>query len=76
MSGKQHASHLPPSFLTQCPPRRSHQLRYVLRNKATGDVYLVVVFTMYLKEDVNQDGTLREGAAERIAEVAKRGEIG
>ncbi|GKT41403.1 UPF0591 membrane protein [Colletotrichum spaethianum] len=43
-------------------PKRSHQLRYVLRNKATGDVYLVVLFTLYLKDDVNEDGTLKAGA--------------
>ncbi|KAM4055992.1 hypothetical protein HRG_002917 [Hirsutella rhossiliensis] len=50
--------------------RRSHQLRYVLRNKDTGEVYLVILFTLYLKEDVNEDGTLKEGAAERVAEAA------
>ncbi|GKT92325.1 F-box domain containing protein [Colletotrichum tofieldiae] len=43
-------------------PKRSHQLRYVLRNKTTGDVYLVVLFTLYLKDDVNEDGTLKAGA--------------
>lgn len=43
-------------------PKRSHQLRYVLRNKSTGDVYLVVLFTLYLKDDVNEDGTLKAGA--------------
>ncbi|KAK1996412.1 DUF1769-domain-containing protein [Colletotrichum falcatum] len=37
-------------------------LRYVLRNKVTGDVYLVVLFTLYLKDDVNEDGTLKAGA--------------
>ncbi|CCF32857.1 hypothetical protein CH063_05161 [Colletotrichum higginsianum] len=37
-------------------------LRYVLRNKSTGDVYLVVLFTLYLKDDVNEDGTLKAGA--------------
>ncbi|UNI24829.1 hypothetical protein JDV02_010545 [Purpureocillium takamizusanense] len=40
-------------------------LRYVLRNKSTGEVYLVVVFTIYLKEDVAEDGTIRQGATER-----------
>lgn len=30
------------------------------------EVYLVVVFTIYLREDVNEDGTLKEGAAERV----------
>lgn len=39
--------------------RRSHHLRYVLRNKETGDVYLVV-FSLHLREDVDEDGTLKE----------------
>lgn len=42
--------------------KRSHQLRYVLRNKTTKQVYLVVLFTLYLKEDVNEDGTLKPDA--------------
>ncbi|KAK8008343.1 hypothetical protein PG991_010894 [Apiospora marii] len=37
-------------------------LRYVLRNKSTGDTYLVVLFTLYLKEDVNEDGSLKPAA--------------
>ncbi|KAG6012069.1 hypothetical protein E4U54_007752 [Claviceps lovelessii] len=48
--------------------RRSHELRYVLRNKQTGETYLVIVFTIYLREDVNEDGTLKEGAGERAVE--------
>ncbi|KAG5951629.1 hypothetical protein E4U53_002663 [Claviceps sorghi] len=43
-------------------------LRYVLRNKQTEEVYLVIVFTIYLREDVNEDGTLKEGAGERAVE--------
>lgn len=39
--------------------KRSHQLRYVLRNKSTGQIFLTILFTLYLKEDVNEDGTLR-----------------
>ncbi|OAQ96636.1 hypothetical protein LLEC1_07772 [Akanthomyces lecanii] len=42
-------------------------LRYVLRNKETGDVYLVVVFSLFLREDLNEDGTLREGAQQHTA---------
>ncbi|KAK3898900.1 hypothetical protein C8A05DRAFT_46899 [Staphylotrichum tortipilum] len=42
-------------------PKRSHQLRYVLRNRVTGQVYLVVLFTLLLAEDVNEDGTLKPG---------------
>ena len=41
-------------------PRRSHTLRYVLRNKATGDVYLAVCFTIHLKEDVDEEGNIQE----------------
>ncbi|KAM3497868.1 hypothetical protein MY10362_008793 [Beauveria mimosiformis] len=42
-------------------------LRYVLRNKTTGDVYLVVVFSLFLREDLNEDGTLKEGAQQHTA---------
>ncbi|KAK6077021.1 hypothetical protein SCUP515_05204 [Seiridium cupressi] len=37
-------------------------LRYVLRNKSTNDTYLVVIFNLYLKEDVNEDGSLKPAA--------------
>lgn len=43
-------------------PKRSHRLRYVLRNKSTNQTYLVVLFTLYLKEDVNEDGSLKQAA--------------
>lgn len=33
----------------------------MLKNRVTGVVYLVVVFSLYLKEDVNEDGTIKEG---------------
>ncbi|TQV97015.1 Bax-like protein [Cordyceps javanica] len=46
-------------------------LRYVLRNKATGDVYLVVVFSLFLREDLNEDGTLKEGAQQHTAGGAR-----
>ncbi|KAI0473493.1 DUF1769-domain-containing protein [Xylariaceae sp. FL0804] len=39
--------------------KRSHTLRYVLRNRTTGDTYLVVLFTLHLREDVNDDGSLK-----------------
>lgn len=51
--------------------KRSHQLRYVLRNKTTKDVYLVVLFTLYLKEDVNEDGSLKPEAAEAYTKSGK-----
>ncbi len=47
--------------------KRSHQLRYVLRNRSTSDTYLVILFTLYLKEDVNEDGSLKPAALEATA---------
>ena len=41
--------------------KSSHILRYVLKNRKTGTVYMVVCFTLFLKEDVNEDGSLKEG---------------
>ena len=35
--------------------RRQHDLRYVLKNKETGDVFFVVVFTLVLKEDLEKE---------------------
>ncbi|KAI1114896.1 hypothetical protein F5Y14DRAFT_412367 [Nemania sp. NC0429] len=50
-------------------------LRYVLRNRATGDVYLVIVFSLYLKEDVNEDGSLKPAALEtRLGDRGVAGE--
>ncbi|KAL2144918.1 hypothetical protein VTI28DRAFT_8379 [Corynascus sepedonium] len=45
-------------------------LRYVLRNRSTGQVYLVVLFTLHLVEDVNEDGTLKPAALEAIAQAS------
>ncbi|KAI1122488.1 hypothetical protein F5Y10DRAFT_74999 [Nemania abortiva] len=44
--------------------KRSHTLRYVLRNRTTGETYLVILFSLYLKEDVNEDGSLKPAALE------------
>ncbi|KAI1153658.1 hypothetical protein F4825DRAFT_414120 [Nemania diffusa] len=44
--------------------KRSHTLRYVLRNRTTGETYLTVLFSLYLKEDVNEDGSLKPAALE------------
>ncbi|KAI2604378.1 DUF1769-domain-containing protein [Hypoxylon fragiforme] len=49
-------------------PKRSHILRYVLRNRSTNDTYFVVVFTLHLKEDVNEDGSLKPAAIEALKE--------
>ncbi|KAI3340764.1 hypothetical protein F4824DRAFT_400191 [Ustulina deusta] len=48
--------------------KRSHTLRYVLRNRATGDAYLVILFSLYLKEDVDEDGSLKPAALEATRE--------
>ena len=49
--------------------------RYVLRNKRTKEVYLVVVFSLYLKEDLNPDGSLKipENEAQKKAVGGKPG---
>ncbi|KAF6830953.1 F-box domain containing protein [Colletotrichum plurivorum] len=49
--------------LREGEPKRSHQLRYVLRNRSTEEVYLVVLFTIHLKTDVNEDGSIKDDAA-------------
>ena len=35
--------------------RRSHELRYTLKNTETDEVYFVVVFTLLLREDVEKE---------------------
>ncbi|KEZ42308.1 Uncharacterized protein SAPIO_CDS6177 [Scedosporium apiospermum] len=45
-------------------------LRYVLRNKQTKETYLVVMFSLYLKEDVNEDGTLKVSEEEAKSRAA------
>ncbi|KAM7191713.1 Protein of unknown function (DUF1769) domain containing protein [Naviculisporaceae sp. PSN 640] len=51
-------------------------LRYVLRNRSTGQVYLVVLFTLHLKEDVNEDGSLKPAALKAVAEGSGGGDGG
>lgn len=64
------------TVLPRSNPKRSHRLRYVLRNKSTGDTYLVVLFTLYLKEDVNEDGSLKpEALASHTSHTAAPTEI-
>ncbi|KAK3940005.1 hypothetical protein QBC46DRAFT_386429 [Diplogelasinospora grovesii] len=45
-------------------------LRYVLRNRSTEQVYLVILFTLYLKEDVNEDGTLKAAALQATSKAS------
>lgn len=40
----------------------------MLRNRSTSDTYLVVLFTLYLKEDVNEDGSLKDAALKATKE--------
>lgn len=44
--------------------KRSHTLRYVLKNRATDEVLFVVLFSLYLKEDVDEEGNIKEGVVE------------
>jgi hypothetical protein len=46
---------------TRKEQKRSHALRYVMKNRKTGEVLFVVLFTLYLKEDVDEEGNLKEG---------------
>ncbi|PVH88149.1 DUF1769-domain-containing protein [Cadophora sp. DSE1049] len=41
--------------------KRSHSLRYTLKNRDTDTVLFVVLFTLYLKEDVDENGNVKEG---------------
>lgn len=41
--------------------KRSHTLRYVLKDLGTDKPLFVVLFTLYLKEDVDEDGNLKDG---------------
>lgn len=41
--------------------KRSHTLRYTLKNRGTGEVLFVVLFTLYLKEDVDENGRVKDG---------------
>lgn len=41
--------------------KRSHSLRYTLKNRKTDTVLFVVLFTLYLKEDVDEDGNVKDG---------------
>ena len=54
--------------------RRSHSLRYVMKNKDTGDVLFVVVFTLIPKEDVEREEAEAE-AKKQNEEKAEKEEI-
>ncbi|KAK2810679.1 hypothetical protein FQN50_002720 [Emmonsiellopsis sp. PD_5] len=43
---------------------KNHSLRYVLKNRRTGDVYFVVVFTLLLNEGPDEDENEDEGEGE------------
>ncbi|TDZ28302.1 UPF0590 protein [Colletotrichum spinosum] len=50
-------------------------LRYVLRNRSTGDVYLVVLFTIHKKEDINDDGSLKEGTDVQVGSLPSASDV-
>lgn len=41
--------------------RRSHSLRYVLKDRNTDRLLFAITFTLYLKEDVDEEGNVKEG---------------
>ena len=50
-----------PLFLCREEQKRSHTLRYVLKNRKTNKVLLVVLFTLYLNEDLDEQGNVKPG---------------
>ncbi|KAJ4395271.1 hypothetical protein N0V85_006609 [Neurospora sp. IMI 360204] len=48
-------------------------LRYVLRNRLTKKTYLVILFTLYPNDAVNEDGTLKPGALKATARASGGG---
>jgi hypothetical protein len=48
-------------FFRRPQQKRSHTLRYVLKDRATNTPLFVVLFTLYLKEDVDEDGNVKDG---------------
>ncbi|KAL0934705.1 F-box domain containing protein [Colletotrichum truncatum] len=55
-------SHVILTLRREGEPKRSHQLRYVLRNRSTDQVYLVILFTIHYQADINEDGSIKAGA--------------
>ena len=49
--------------------RRSHELRYTLKNKATDEVYFVVVFTLLLREDIEKEEAGESAAGGKTLET-------
>lgn len=42
-----------------------------MRNKETGEPYLVILFSLYHKDYVNEDGSLKEGAQDSFKQPEK-----
>lgn len=55
--------------------KRSHTLRYVLRNRATDDTYLVILFTLHLREDVDEHGELKPEALESLRQSGGKSRV-
>lgn len=70
---KEFAVRLPGFHLPVMPYWDGQSLRYVLRNRTTEQVYLVVEFSLVRREDVNEDGTIKaEVLAQRTATEEKK----
>jgi len=55
--------------------RRSHDLRYTLKNRSTGDVFFVVVFTLVPKEDAEKENPAAVAGKKPEGEGKKEGEF-
>jgi hypothetical protein len=56
-------------FILDLNEHRSHTLRYVLKNKATNDVYFVIVFSALLLEEVEEQERMMGVSAETTEKV-------
>jgi len=55
-------------------PRRSHDLRYTLKDRKTGEVFFVVVVTLILKEDVERAEAEAKSESHKESDVGKKEE--
>ena len=51
--------------------KKNHELRYILKNKKTGDIYFVLLFTLLLNE---QEGETEENEEAREEEQEEQGQ--
>jgi hypothetical protein len=56
--------------------RRNHDLRYVLKDKVSGNVLFVVIFTLHLKEDVEkEEADAASGKAKDVGEKEAKPDV-